>query len=65
MPHDPPTQSETDDLIRREQVRRNQSAIRLLQSWIDLGDEHEQRETLAYLKQAIDEDQPGQRKYFP
>lgn len=55
MPHVPTTQSEPNDLIRQEQVRRNQAAIQLPQSWTDLGDEHEQRETLAYLKQAIDE----------
>ena len=47
-----------------QQVRKYQAAIQLLRSW-RLGDEQEQRETLAYLKRALDEDRLSDRKLFP
>lgn len=53
MPHGPTAHSQADDLVRQERVRRNQGAIQILLSRVDLGDEEEQRETLAYLKHAI------------
>jgi hypothetical protein len=65
MASDATTRSEADDRIRRDQLRRSQAAIELLQAWEDQGDEREQREALAALKRAIDEDRPGQRKHFP
>ena len=37
----------------------------LFQSWIDEGDADEQRETLEYLIQALDEDRLSDRKLFP
>ncbi len=39
--------------------------VQLLQSWIDEGDEEEQRETLEYLIHALDEDRLSNRKLFP
>ena len=38
---------------------------RLFQSWMDEGDADEQRETLEYLIQALDEDRLSDRKLFP
>lgn len=40
------------------------AAIQLLRSW-RMGDEQEQRETLEFLKQALDEDRLSDRKLFP
>ena len=39
--------------------------VQLIQSWIDEGDADEQRETLEYLIQALDEDRLSDRKLFP
>ena len=39
--------------------------VQLVQSWIDEGDADEQRETLEYLIQALDEDRLSDRKLFP
>jgi hypothetical protein len=39
--------------------------VDLIQSWIDEGDEEEQRETGDYLIQALDEDRLSNRKLFP
>ncbi len=53
--------------IRQRNIARNQAAIALLQSWSAEADPEaiqDQRETLAYLKTAIDEDRPGQRSVF-
>ncbi len=47
-----------------EQERRQQ-AIALLQSWIDDGDEAEQKESWEYLVKALDEDRLSDRKLFP
>jgi hypothetical protein len=65
MASDATTRPEADDLIRQDQLQRSRTAIQLLQSWEDEGDEREQRETLADLERAIDEDRPAQRKHFP
>ena len=40
-------------------------AIALVQSWLDEGDEREQKETGEYLIQALDEDRLSERKLFP
>ena len=45
------------------QNQENQGAIELLKSW-RLGDEQEQRETLDYLKKAVDKDRLSGRKLF-
>jgi len=47
-----------------DQAAANQTAIALLQSWQDDGDEQEQRETWTYLKQALDEDRLSSRTLF-
>ena len=39
--------------------------VQLVQSWIDEGDADEQRETLEYLIQVLDEDRLSDRKLFP
>ena len=49
---------------REQQMRRNQAVIDLLNSWDD-DDPEEQRETWAFLKQALDEDRLSYRKLFP
>lgn len=56
-----------DSELPRARDRRSHSVatIKLLQSWEAKGDEQEQRETLAFLKEAVDESRPGQRKHFP
>jgi hypothetical protein len=46
-------------------VKRKGSLSALIQSWIDEGDEEEQRETWEALKKGIDENRVGQRKFFP
>jgi hypothetical protein len=61
----PAATSQSDQAILRERERRNQDVLQLLQSWVDEGDEEEQRETLAYLKQALDEDRSSSRRLFP
>ena len=47
-----------------QQVSKYQTAIDLLRAW-RMGDEKEQRETLEYLKHALDEDRLSDRKLFP
>ena len=44
---------------------RTNRLVQLVQSWIDEGDADEQRETLEYLIQALDEDRLSDRKLFP
>ena len=44
---------------------RNQVAVNLLRIWDEQGDESEQKQSLEYLKRALDEDRPKQRKLFP
>jgi type II secretory pathway pseudopilin PulG len=57
--------AQSDAAILREREQRDQAVFQLLQSWVDEGDEEEQRETLAYLKQALDEDRSSARQLFP
>lgn len=44
---------------------RRQKLCALLRSWIDEGDEAEQKETGEWLIHALDEDRPSERKLFP
>ena len=53
-----------DEQQRQEQIRRNQAIIDLLNAW-EQEDPEEQRETLEFLMQALDEDRPSSRKLFP
>ena len=46
-------------------ANRNAAAIALIQSWVDEGDEAEQRETGEFLMKALDEDRLSDRKFFP
>lgn len=48
-------------MLRR--MLRNQAVIDLLNAW-EREDAEEQRETLDFLKKALDEDRPSQRKLF-
>jgi hypothetical protein len=57
--------AQSDAAILRERQRRDQAVFQLLQSWVDDGDEEEQQESLAYLKQALDEDRSSARQLFP
>ncbi|MBW3625212.1 MAG: hypothetical protein KY468_17580 [Armatimonadetes bacterium] len=54
-----------EEWLKQERIERNQAAIRLLQSFIDEGDEEEQRETGEFLMRALDEDRLSDRKLFP
>lgn len=53
-----------DEQQHQEQIRRNQAIIDLLNAW-EQEDPEEQRETLEFLMQALDEDRPSSRKLFP
>lgn len=44
-------------------TKRNESAIWLLDSWLD-DDEKEQKETFEYLRKVLDEDRLSDRKLF-
>jgi len=44
--------------------KRIEEVVRALRTLL-AGDEQEQRETFAFLKQALDEDRPSTRKLFP
>jgi predicted transcriptional regulator len=44
---------------------RREKAVALVQSWIDEGDEEEQKETGEYLIRVLDEDRLSDRKLFP
>lgn len=52
---------------RAAQLPINQAAIDLLVSWCegDEEDEREQRETMQYLRKALDEGRPRELKHFP
>lgn len=54
-----------EERMKQERIERNQAAIQLLQSWIDEGDEEEQRETGEFLMRALDEDRLSDRKLYP
>jgi hypothetical protein len=61
---DSTARSNADDRIRKHQLRRNKAAFDLLDMWERYGNEQEQTESLAYIKEAVDADRPGQRKHF-
>jgi hypothetical protein len=58
---------EAADAERKRQAEENKAAIALLRSWYEVDEEGvaEQRETLALLMQALDEDRPSDQKLFP
>ena len=54
----------TDNSIEsKTQEEKNEAIARALRTLLE-GDEKEQRETFEYLKQALDEDRPSDRKLF-
>jgi len=57
----------TREARRQVQVEHNQGLKQLLQSWAETDDEDvaEQRETLAFLKKALDADRLSDRPLFP
>jgi hypothetical protein len=65
MPQDKTVPSKTNEERLLERRLRNRAAVELLKSWDEEGDETEQRETLEFLKVAIDANRLGQRKHFP
>lgn len=54
-----------DEHVSQAERERREKAIALVQSWIDEGDEDEQKETWEYLVRVLDEDRPSARKLFP
>lgn len=52
---------------RREQIKRNQALVALLDEWAkgDAQDQEEQRETWELLQRVLDEDRLSSRKLFP
>ena len=53
----------TESNREQEQLERNQVVIALLYSW-EQEDAEEQRETLEFLRRALDEDRLSSRKHF-
>ena len=47
------------------QANRNAKAIKLVQSWIDEGDEEEQRETFEALREGLNANHSSDRLIFP
>ena len=57
---------EASPVIDAEQARKNQEAIRLLDSWLsDDEDDAEQQQAWSFLKTALDEDRLSDRPLFP
>lgn len=54
-----------EEHISQAERERREKAIALVQSWIDEGDEQEQKETGEYLIRVLDEDRLSDRKLFP
>lgn len=54
-----------EEHISQAERERREKAIALVQSWIDEGDEQEQKETWEYLVRVLDEDRTSARKLFP
>jgi len=69
MSENPPIVSEdkwdrTEIGLSPERVQKNLALSQLLKSWRE-GDEKEQRDTMQYLRKALDEDRLSDRKLFP
>lgn len=56
-----PTQEPSETISQKTDIG---LVIKSLRTLID-GDEQEQQETFAYLKHALDEDRPSNRRLFP
>ncbi|MGA9383372.1 MAG: hypothetical protein WBV73_31800 [Phormidium sp.] len=65
-----PTSSDTpkkamDEIKAIDPVQQHEVISKLLQSWVDEGDEQEQTETWEYFRKALDEDRLSNRPLFP
>ncbi|BAZ08500.1 hypothetical protein NIES4071_03050 [Calothrix sp. NIES-4071] len=49
----------------QQKAARQQALSKLLQSWEDEGDEQEQKETLEFLQQALNQNRTSNRPLFP
>lgn len=60
---DAPNDAAEIDEDRRKQIEQNKAAIALLRSWVNVDESEaaEQRETLAFLMQALNEDRLSDR----
>lgn len=65
LPPDEYASKVLEEHISQAERERREKAIALVQSWIDEGDEEEQRETGEYLIRVLDEDRLSDRKLFP
>lgn len=63
MPVQVPSSRERTSESEQKRQQKNLALIRLLESWRE-GDEEEQQNTLAYLRRALDEERPSDRKLF-
>ena len=63
MSHSTKTSRTSAEEQRQEQILKNQRVIDFLNAW-ESEDENEQRDTLAFLMRALDEDRPSGRKLF-
>ncbi len=64
MAKKPRPRSSTHEAILQERERSDQAVLRQIETWCRPEDESEPRETLAYLKRALDEGRPADRKLF-
>jgi hypothetical protein len=65
LPPDEYANKVLDEHLSQAERERREQAIALVQSWVDEGDEAEQRETWNYLVRVLDEDRTSARKLFP
>lgn len=59
------TEAEVKESARRAQREKNQKAIALLRSWVEDGDEMEQRETFEALKKGLNAHHSSGRVIYP
>ena len=59
------TEAEVRLEARRRQREKNQEAIRLLNAWVEEGDEHEQSDTFEALKEGLNAHQSSGRTVYP
>jgi len=57
--------TEAHPIIDKEQAKKNQAAIDLMDSWLNEDDPAEHQETWDFLKKALDEDRLSSRPLFP
>jgi len=57
--------SDTSPIVNAEQLRKNQAAIALLDSWLEEEEASEHQQAWDFLKTAFDEDRLSDRPLFP